>query len=72
MQTNRQPYELLLRWNSDGVLTGAHVQWRYVVTADNGEVLGETVSSPVPMAEGMSDGFPATSVLTQDALAMLG
>ena len=36
MQVERKPYELLVRWDTDGNLLGAHVQWSNVVTNDDG------------------------------------
>ena len=36
MQVERKPYELLVRWDTDGNLLDAHVQWSNVVTNDDG------------------------------------
>lgn len=72
MQTTRQPYELLIRWAPDGVLAGAHVQWRYVITDDAGAELGETLSPVMPLAQGMTEGFPASGALSDAIIAELG
>lgn len=66
------PYEFLVRWDQNGAVSGAHVQWRTVVTED-GVFAGETVGAaePVGMTDGAA-GFPLTDILSQmtaDALA---
>jgi len=71
MQIISHPYELLIRWNPDGVLAGAHVQWRHVTRDDSGTPIGETLSPPVPLAKGIADGFPADALLTPDAIGTL-
>jgi hypothetical protein len=74
MQTERQPYEPLVRWNQDGKLAGAHVQWRLVITDENGEIVGETVTTAEPVAMGQANGFPLEDILAKvqaDALAEL-
>ncbi len=64
MQTTSHPYELLIRWDRDGALAGAHVQWRHVMRDDSGNAVGVTLSSPVPRAKGIADGFRADALLT--------
>lgn len=68
MQTTTHPYELLIRWDRDGALAGAHVQWRHVTRDDSGNPVGETLSPPVPLAKGIADGFPADVLLTPVAI----
>lgn len=41
MNTQKRPYELLVRWDTEGALAGAHAQFRYVTTTPDGAVLGE-------------------------------
>lgn len=62
MQTTRLPYELLFRWNADGTLSGAHVQWRLVIYDDTGAVIGETVTPPVPLSDPAAAGFPLSDL----------
>lgn len=64
MQTISHPYELLIRWDHNGVLAGAHVQWRHVTRDSSGNAVGETLSPPVPLASGITQGFPVEAVLT--------
>jgi hypothetical protein len=74
MQTERQPYELLVRWNQDGKLAGAHVQWRFVTRDDEGNVLGEFIGPAEPVDIGQGNGFPLEDILAKaqaDALAEL-
>lgn len=71
MQTTKHPYELLIRWDQNGALAGAHVQYRYVINRDDGERIGETLGKAEPLALG---DFPLTDVLSQaqaDALAQV-
>lgn len=63
MQTTRQPYELLIRWSPDGALSGAHIQWRYIITDDSGMALGETLSPVMPLMQGVAEGFPAERII---------
>jgi hypothetical protein len=61
MQTTKHPYELLIRWDQRGALSGAHVQYRYVIE-DSGQVVGESVGSAEPLTLG---DFPITELLNQ-------
>ena len=73
MQTTKQPYELLVRWGQDGVLLGAHIQYR-IVTSDDGVVLGEFITNAAPLSLDVSGSFPLADILTQvqaDALTAL-
>lgn len=69
MQTLKQPYEVLVRWDQDGRLQGAQVQYRYVIK-DSDQIVGESVSGPEPVTVGVD--FPLSDIMTQvgsDALA---
>lgn len=63
MQTLKQPYELLVRWERDGKLAGAHVQWRYVTQVDD-QVVAEAISAAEPVAVAGQAGFPLCDVLS--------
>ena len=67
MQVERKPYELLVRWDTDGNLLGAHVQWSNVVTNDDGskQVYPTTIEPLALTAAGK--GFPIADVLNQAA-----
>ena len=56
MQIGRKPYELLVRWDADGKLLGAHIQWSNVVTNDDGskQIYPITVE-PVALRRGQRD-----------------
>ncbi|HZW07964.1 MAG TPA: hypothetical protein VFF65_12650 [Phycisphaerales bacterium] len=72
MQTTKQPYEFLARWDKSGKLAGAHIQWRYVVTGDDGSVVTESATAAEPI--GADTAFPLSDLLQQvttDALASL-
>lgn len=64
MQTEKKPYELLIRWDQSGVLAGAHVQHRYVTT-DDGAVVGEFVGAAEPLTLDTAAGFPLGDLLAQ-------
>ncbi len=69
MQTKKQPYELLVRWDQAGKLAGAHIQYRYVIT-DGHTVIGESVGAAEPITE--DSEFKLTDAMAQvqaDALA---
>jgi hypothetical protein len=63
MQVERKPYELLVQWDADGNLLGAHVQWSNVVTKDDGskQVYPTTVEPVALTAE--DKGVPIADVL---------
>lgn len=65
MQTTKQPYEFLARWDHEGKLCGAQVQWRYIITDDSGATIAETVSAVESVAVTGNDGFPLADVLQQ-------
>lgn len=69
METTKQPYELLVRWDQDGKLSGAQMQHRYVIR-DGAKIVGESVGNAEALD--LSKGFPVQDVLTSaqaDALA---
>ena len=70
MQTTKHPYELLFRWDRSGMLSGAHVQYRYVIT-DGGAVIGESVGSAEPIALETGDGFPLSDLLDAAQISAL-
>jgi hypothetical protein len=61
---NRTPNEFLVRWNSEGVIQGAHVGWLDTVLKD-GVVLSQSETNVESVAVGLSDGFPLVDILTQ-------
>lgn len=65
MQTDKKPYELLIRWDQSGALAGAHVQHRYVITGDDGAVITETLGGAEPLTLDTAAGFPLGDLLTQ-------
>lgn len=70
MQTTKQPYELLVRWDSEGRLAGAHVQWRYI-TKDGDTIVAEAVTGAESVAIGAQAGFPLSDILTPAQTQML-
>lgn len=71
MQTDKQPYELLVRWGVDGKISGAHVQWRYIVR-DGDVIVTESVSKAEPVDIDNTPGYPLDDIIDktlQDALA---
>lgn len=75
MHADKHPYELLVRWDRDGKIGGAHVQWRYVIKdEDTGETVGETLTPAEPVAVASGKGFPLQDILSRihsDALIEL-
>jgi hypothetical protein len=65
MQVERKPYELLVRWDVDGKLLGAHVQWSHVVINDDGsKQIYPTTVEPVALTTG-ANGLPIADVLNE-------
>ncbi|CAO3372906.1 hypothetical protein [Azospirillum argentinense] len=64
MQTTKHPYELLVRWDQNGALAGAHVQYRYVIR-DGAAVIGESVGGAEPLTLDTASGFPLGDLLAQ-------
>lgn len=38
MQTLKLPYEVLIRWNQEGAISGAHQIWAYKIIEDDGSI----------------------------------
>ena len=68
MQIERKPYELLVRWDANGKLLDAHVQWSNVVTNDDGskQLYPVTVEPVALTAEG--NGVPIADILNEASL----
>jgi hypothetical protein len=68
IEDKKIPYELLVRYGTDGKPVGAHVQYRRVVIMD-----GETLKEELGVAEPIDlEGFPTSAIMddtTRDALA---
>lgn len=62
METSKHPYEFLVRWDQQGMLSGAHVIWRYVMR-DGDVIVTESLSLAEPVAVGLSGGFPLADIL---------
>lgn len=71
MQTSKRPYELLVRWGSDGRLSGAHVQFRFVTTTEDGKPVGEFIGPPEPVGTAGQTGFPLSDILSDLTIAAL-
>ena len=70
MNAIKKPYEILVRYDSDGNLKGAHVAWTHIVTLDDGTVL-RTQTPPEPVDIGAGKGFPLADLggkIAADAL----
>lgn len=65
MQTTKHPYELLIRWDQSGRLSGAHVQHRYVTRAADGTVITEAVAPPEALTLDTAAGHPLGDLLSQ-------
>ncbi|MCY7272379.1 MAG: hypothetical protein LH702_01200 [Phormidesmis sp. CAN_BIN44] len=64
-QTQILPNELLIRWNDEGVLQGAHVVFLGKVLDDQGNVLAAQPMPPQAIALGEGEGFPLAEILNQ-------
>lgn len=71
MQTERFPYELLVRWDRSGRLAGAHAQFRYVTSGPDGAVIAEALGGAEPLGLAGNVGFPLADVLSQAQAAAL-
>ena len=68
MQIERKPYELLVRWDANGKLLGAHIQWSNVVTNDDGsKQLYPITVEPVALTAA-GNGVPIADVLNEASL----
>lgn len=61
METIKRPYEVLIRFDQDGAVRGAHVIWRYM-TVENGIVVSDTPGAPVAAGEAGAD-FPLSAAV---------
>jgi hypothetical protein len=69
MPVERKPYELLVRWDVNGKLLGAHIQWSHVVINDDGsKQVYPTTVEPVALTTD-ANGFPIADVLNEAQLA---
>jgi hypothetical protein len=75
MNVLKKPYELLVRWDLNGKLIGAHVQWSTILTDDSGALIGSYPGNVEPVAVTPDQqGFPLADILGQthiDALTAL-
>lgn len=71
MRTKQLPYEFMVRWDGNGRLAGAHAQFRYVTTADDGTLIGEFVGAAEPVAVAGANGFPLADILSDIQAAAL-
>lgn len=69
MQVEKKPYEMLVRWDADGKLHGAHVQWSNVVTNDDGTKQVYPLDAEPLSLDG--NGFPIADVLKEAEAAAL-
>jgi hypothetical protein len=65
MPLERKPYELLVRWDAEGNLIGAHVQWSNVVTNDDGSKQIHPITIEPVALTGEGNGVPIARVLKQ-------
>lgn len=66
----RRPYEFLVRWNKDGVMSGAHVAFRNVILRD-GVVINDQNEPPMPVTVGGMNGFPLADLLNETQSAAI-
>jgi len=58
----KTPYEFLVRWDKDGIISGAHVGFRTITKKDD-VVIADTVEAVMPVALGLQAGFPLAEIL---------
>lgn len=64
MIASKHPYEFLVRWDQDGKLVGAHIQYRYVTRAGV-DVIGEFLGPAISVTLKGEDGaFPLSEILS--------
>ena len=66
----RTPYEFLVRWNTDGTISGAHVSWLDTVYKDD-EILTQTPSPVESVAIAEQEGYPLKNILSQVLIDVL-
>lgn len=62
-----QPYELLVRWDEHGRLSGAHYQTR-TIYREGDVIVADRINDPIPVGLAGNDGFPLDAILTPDNL----
>jgi hypothetical protein len=66
METIRKPYEFLIRYDNQGNLQGAHVQFQYLVMDGNVQVATSIgVAEKVAVLEGDNTGFDLADIVGQ-------
>jgi hypothetical protein len=70
VKTEKVPYEVLTRFDSNGEYSGSHVIWRIVVKDDNGDIIAETAMPAASLDDAKADGFPIERVLP-NAMSLL-
>ena len=71
MEADKKPYEILVRYDSDGNLKGAHGALTHIVTLYDGTVL-KRQTLPEPVDIGAGKGFPVRGALVSDTLGTAG
>jgi hypothetical protein len=66
----RTPYEFLVRWNSDGTISGAHISWLDTLYKDD-EILTQSPTPVESVAIAEQEGYPLNDVLSQVLLDAL-
>lgn len=66
----RTPYEFLIRWNSDGSISGAHVSWLDTLYKDD-EILTQNPTTVESVAIAEQEGFPLNNILSQIVIDLL-
>ncbi len=67
---SKTPYELLVRWNKDGTVSGAHVQFLESLTKD-GALIYERVGEAIPVSMSGEAGFPLADILSDVQISAL-
>ena len=66
----RKPYEFLIRWNTNGTISGAHISWLDTVYKDD-EILTQTPTPVESVAIAEQEGFPLNDILSQVLIDLL-
>lgn len=69
-EEKRTPYEFLVRWDSAGNISGAHVAWLDTLLKD-GEIINQSVSNAESVAFAEQAGFPLEDILSTITLDSL-
>lgn len=67
---SKTPYELLVRWNKDGTVSGAHVQFLESLTKD-GVLIYEKVGDAIPVSMAGDADFPLSDILSDVHISAL-